>query len=477
MSVFKTKENFRKLVIIFFVLFVCLFFITPDKTSAIDNWYYTQDGPIGSNTRVVVDGFTSRQLCLDELETVDPSWNPSPDCYLTGDVKITSFSPSEGKIGDVITIDGESFLQIKNVFFNTAQVNQAGIFPDSPVRIRVTVPTGATTGKIIVKTESHGQATSIGNFTVKEDPTTIEGNGNPTETDSDIFYTPLAPLPGLEGPIDTSEDCAFGKYLNIIIKIFLGICAVLAMIMIVIGGIEYMTSELPSSKGAGKKTIMQAIFGLLLALGAYLILNTINPNLLNTCLNNMTEVTIKVSPEQEEIIKKRTGSGNCVVVTDSNSACYPDKLKSSFTGNTSDPAPFDTLAAQASAICQLESSGVVNMPVGRSPNTFLDKCSDNKPFSFGLFQINAIAHRNTIPACQSAFEIPAGHGTNQGNCLERAEKSNYCLKWSCTTVEPYYTQCQNYLINPINNIKYAATSPNLNRWSSWTTYNSCKDKF
>ena len=69
------------------------------------------------------------------------------------------------------------------------------------------------------------------------------------------------------------------------IKIFIGLCAVLSVVMIVIGGIEYMTSELAHSKEDGKNRIMQAILGLLIALGSWALLNTINPDLLNSEFN------------------------------------------------------------------------------------------------------------------------------------------------------------------------------------------------
>ena len=105
---------------------------------------------------------------------------------------------------------------------------------------------------------------------------------------TDTTYEPLAPLPGFEGKFETDPDknpCPFGKYLNIMIKIIIGFAAVLAMVMIITGGIEYMTSELVSSKEAGKETVTHAVLGLLIALGAFLILNTINPQLLSACLD------------------------------------------------------------------------------------------------------------------------------------------------------------------------------------------------
>lgn len=92
-------------------------------------------------------------------------------------------------------------------------------------------------------------------------------------------YTYLAPLSD-EKTFNPDQENALSKYINFVVKIAIGIAAVLAVIMIVMGGIQYMTSELISSKEEGKKRITNAILGLLIALGAYLILYTINPNLL-----------------------------------------------------------------------------------------------------------------------------------------------------------------------------------------------------
>jgi len=114
-------------------------------------------------------------------------------------------------------------------------------------------------------------------------------------------YTLLAPLPcpagstGCSGQLtlttlDVSGTNSLSIYLNLMIKIFIGICAVLAVIMVLWGGIEYMTSELISSKEAGKERIRDALLGLLLALGAWTLLYTINPNLLNTSFSSLQSV-------------------------------------------------------------------------------------------------------------------------------------------------------------------------------------------
>lgn len=154
-------------------------------------------------------------------------------------------------------------------------------------------------------------------------------NGTPTTVDTNTTYTPLAPLPGLGNAtckdkdgkdvacIETSPECTFddkgnivpgsctnpcpfGNYLNIMIKLIIGIAGVLAMVMIVMGGIEYMTSDLISSKEAGKEQITHAVLGLLLALGAYMILNTINPALLSACLDKLPQATISLGGESTQ---------------------------------------------------------------------------------------------------------------------------------------------------------------------------------
>ncbi len=134
---------------------------------------------------------------------------------------------------------------------------------------------------------------------------------------SDTKYMPLAPLPGIgdnKQPIDTAANCAFGSYLNTMIKLIIGLLAVGAVVMIVIGGIEYMTSELVSSKEGGKDRIKNALLGLVIALAAYTILNTINPKLLNSCLD-LPKVTIEIKDEPEVGINAKTVTAGTVNVT------------------------------------------------------------------------------------------------------------------------------------------------------------------
>ena len=105
-------------------------------------------------------------------------------------------------------------------------------------------------------------------------------------------YTLLTPLPcnaGLGGTncttvngssVMTSIDLA--DFISYAYKLMLALAVVLAVIMITIGGFEYMLSGAMDTKSDAKKKITDAVLGLLLALCSYLILYTIDPNLVST---------------------------------------------------------------------------------------------------------------------------------------------------------------------------------------------------
>lgn len=97
----------------------------------------------------------------------------------------------------------------------------------------------------------------------------------------------LERLPGQE----KTQDVTGVGYFGVVYNAALTITVVLAFIMIVIGGIEYMTSFAnPGAKGEATKRITGALTGLVLALVSWLILNTINPALVNPKLG-LTQVT------------------------------------------------------------------------------------------------------------------------------------------------------------------------------------------
>ena len=122
------------------------------------------------------------------------------------------------------------------------------------------------------------------------------GTSNPNCTNGDDSYCLLAPIPGLSEVNPANTD--LGDYLNIIIKFAIGFAGALAVIMMVLGGIQYMSPDALSGKSEGRERITYALGGLLLALASYLILNTINPNLVNLHLGIQgTNIQVVESPE------------------------------------------------------------------------------------------------------------------------------------------------------------------------------------
>ena len=87
-----------------------------------------------------------------------------------------------------------------------------------------------------------------------------------------------------------NASAEFVDYAKALFTTVLVIAAVLAVIMLVWGGIEYTVSSVPGIKTEGLNRIWAALGGLIIALTAWLILNTINPDLLNFNLSNIGEV-------------------------------------------------------------------------------------------------------------------------------------------------------------------------------------------
>lgn len=155
-------------------------------------------------------------------------------------------------------------------------------------------------------------------------------------------YKPLAPLPGFDkltngtGGFSFQDPCPLGKFLNLFIDLFIGIVAVLSMIMIVMGGINYVMSDLVTSKEVAKSNIQNAIFGLIIALSCYIILNTVNPNLLKLCLDGIPNKSISVSEfdEPQKLINGKYGKYTANAKWDENLAGDFAKLPRGVTVNS-----------------------------------------------------------------------------------------------------------------------------------------------
>jgi succinate dehydrogenase/fumarate reductase cytochrome b subunit len=94
-----------------------------------------------------------------------------------------------------------------------------------------------------------------------------------------LEYVPLEPAAFKD--VTASATTSLGSYLGQVFNFGIAIAVTLALIMIIWGGIMYMTTDSWSGKEEGKTKITNALWGLGLALVSWLLLWTINPNLVN----------------------------------------------------------------------------------------------------------------------------------------------------------------------------------------------------
>jgi hypothetical protein len=120
----------------------------------------------------------------------------------------------------------------------------------------------------------------------------VHAQSNTGSTDvTQAQYTLLAPLPELGGNCPSSNSTctnstitsiSLSDFISYAYKFMIALAVVLAVFMITVGGFEYMLSGAADTKSDALKKIQNAVWGLLLALVTYLLLYTIDPNLVST---------------------------------------------------------------------------------------------------------------------------------------------------------------------------------------------------
>ncbi|MBU1557629.1 pilin [Patescibacteria group bacterium] len=91
-------------------------------------------------------------------------------------------------------------------------------------------------------------------------------------------YTLLEALPGIGDGNGVVTD-GFGSYIAQMFILSLQLATVLAVFMISLGGFKYITSESFTGTSDAKKTITNAVIGLFILLTSWLLLYTLNPDL------------------------------------------------------------------------------------------------------------------------------------------------------------------------------------------------------
>ncbi len=105
---------------------------------------------------------------------------------------------------------------------------------------------------------------------------TVGGSG--TIVPNNLTYTPLEPLPG-----QSTQSSNFCQLLNLVFKYLIYLGGAIAVLFLVLGGIGYMVFEVVNKRTQARERIKSSVIGLLVLLGSWIILSTVNPTLVNAC--------------------------------------------------------------------------------------------------------------------------------------------------------------------------------------------------
>jgi hypothetical protein len=145
-------------------------------------------------------------------------------------------------------------------------------------------------------------------------------------------YSPLVNIPG-------NGANGFEEYISFLYGASISVAALLAVVKIVIAGAKYMMSDVIPAKGEALADIQGAILGLLLILGAVIILEFINPQLIKREIKFepiaeapkiIDRNSVVASPEADyasanaaaEAARARLTTNNCGVRTESSEGDY-----------------------------------------------------------------------------------------------------------------------------------------------------------
>jgi hypothetical protein len=248
-------------------------------------------------------------------------------------------------------------------------------------------------------------------------------------------------IPGFE-----PTDC-FNVYMKQIIMFGFAIIGILALFMLVIGAFQYLMAAGNVGKAdSARETIGSAIFGLLLGLCAWIILEKINPDLVklelpsgfscsestsspNSNSNNNSSSSDTPSPNAGKCVS--TDSGECAV---SKMGCFGDQAKN------------------ASAICMCESGGVAKAGG--------DSCGSSDKVSYGLLQVNTSCHDLGMN-CTSAFRNTK---TGKKCCIGTG-----CSKSTCEVANSSLAQqCLKAMQDPAKNLAAACQIYKQSGWKPWS---------
>ena len=137
-------------------------------------------------------------------------------------------------------------------------------------------------------------------------------SGSVEATVNDNVYNLLAPWPNFtklmdpgmcaqqkaQGTLPANAVCDVNGFINFAFKTLIGLTAVMLVLRLVYEGYKYVVTDVPFLKANAKSEFGTALVGLLIALSAYTIFNTINPKLVSNTIS-IDQVAVGVDNETE----------------------------------------------------------------------------------------------------------------------------------------------------------------------------------
>jgi len=216
--------------------------------------------------------------------------------------------------------------------------------------------------------------------------------------DEPFKYNLMVPLPTSEGT--SKQVVGIVDYIKTLYMFAMGIAGLAAMVMIIVAGFQWLTSTGNMSRvGQAKTRMTNAVLGLILLLGAYLILNTINPS-----LTRLKEPLIYFIDWTEPFDQTNVpgGGGNTDYCQDANGNKLVTTCRQYIASHYND--------------CEANPCGVSDTCYYNSVISFCEGCGANPPHSCGDYATTKGATSCINDVCHVS---PTGCQNAAGNCRKK----------------------------------------------------------
>ncbi|PIW94453.1 MAG: hypothetical protein COZ86_00955 [Candidatus Moranbacteria bacterium CG_4_8_14_3_um_filter_41_13] len=246
-----------------------------------------------------------------------------------------------------------------------------------------------------------------------------------------LQYTLLEKIPGL-GNTNGSD---LPGYILAVYNVALAVVVLSAVLMVSVGGFMYLTSAgNTSAMGTAKGVIFDALIGLALALSAWVLLNTINPDLTSVSINGLSATpVVPASPTSTAPIPGTGTPGTCggysvsgissSQCSDASSAlndllkCMYDKNPNTRVNSISDSAGFTRCKTNwVKGIC---AHAQTSCHYGGGASKTSPSCQKSQAVDLSTTGVSAQAIVDAASAC-------GGRINNEGNHIHVSTKSSCC---------------------------------------------------